>query len=80
MWDLEIKMLVPFDFMVFYPDDCKDEYIVEPSFQKIMDFLNIRINITEIIEDLYKNGGINSSISVYFSDSTYKNFSTSFIL
>jgi hypothetical protein len=37
MWDLEIKMLVPFDVMVFYPDDYKDEYIVEPSFQIIMD-------------------------------------------
>ena len=73
-WDLEIKMLVPFDVMIFYPDEDIDEYIVEPAFQKIMDLLNIKINITEIVEDLYENRGKNASISIYFSDNTYKDF------
>ena len=74
IWDLEIKMLIPFDIMIFYPDEDIDEYIVEPIFQMIVDSLNIKINIVEIVKDLYKNRGKNSSISVYFSDCTYKNF------
>ena len=74
MWDLEIKMKVPFDIMVFYPDDDLDKYIIEPSFQKIIDFLNININVPEIIESMYENRNMNSSISVYFADETFKNF------
>ncbi|MCX7749632.1 MAG: hypothetical protein N2645_22485 [Clostridia bacterium] len=74
MWDLEVKMLVPFDVMIYYPDDYKDDYIVEPSFKKIMEFMKIEIDLPVIIEDLYKNRGKNSSISVYYSYDSYKNF------
>lgn len=77
VWDLEIKMLIPFDNLVFYPDDSKDEYITESGFQKIADYLNIKIDIPELHDDLCKGlhgGKMNPSISVYYADNTYKNF------
>lgn len=45
VWDLEIKMLIPFDELVLYPDDSRDEYIPDPGFQKIADYLHIQIDI-----------------------------------
>ncbi|MCU6793383.1 hypothetical protein OB236_14850 [Paenibacillus sp. WQ 127069] len=73
-WDLEIKMIVPFHSIIFYPDDYKDEYIEEPTFKKLREFLNIEINVSEIVEDLRKNRPRNSTISVYYSESSFNQF------
>lgn len=34
VWDLEIKMLIPFDELVLLSGDSRDEYIPDPGFQK----------------------------------------------
>jgi hypothetical protein len=73
-WDLEIQMLVPFDIMVYYPDDFKDEYIEEPLFVKIRECLKVDLDINSIVEELYMNRGKNSCISIYYSDDSFKNF------
>ena len=74
MWDLEIKMIIPFDLIITYPDDFNDDYIIDPYFKKIMDRLKIKIDIPPIINDLHRNRGKNSSVSVYFSLDSFSNF------
>ncbi|WP_160680865.1 hypothetical protein [Clostridium sp. C8-1-8] len=74
VWDLEIQMMVPFDTMVYYPDDFKDEYIEEPLFAKIREFLKIDLDVNSIVEELYKNRGKNSCISIYYSNESFKDF------
>lgn len=32
MWDIEIKMTIPFDTLAVYPDEDVDEYNIEPTF------------------------------------------------
>lgn len=74
-WDLEIRMIIPFHSLIFYPDDYKDEYVEEPTFEKLRKILNIDMNVSEIIEEIRSNrGNINSAISIYYSEKTYKNF------
>lgn len=77
VWDLEIKMLIPFDELVLYPDDSRDEYIPDPGFQKIADYLHVQLDIPKLHDDLCKGlceGKMHPSISVYYADNTYKNF------
>ncbi|MHC1683058.1 MAG: hypothetical protein AB6733_08935 [Clostridiaceae bacterium] len=72
-WDLEIRMFVPFDTIIFYPDDFKDEYIEEPSFRKIRELLNIDIDVLNIAEEIYRDRK-SSYISVYYSKDCFKNY------
>ena len=78
VWDLEIKMRIPFNCLVFYPNDSKEEYISDPDFQKIADYLNIKIDIPELYKDvcreLHGEAKYNPAISVYYADNTYRNF------
>lgn len=74
VWDLEIRMVVPFDTLVIYPDDNQDEYIEDPNFKRMREYLKINIDISSIIEELYINREKNGSISIYYSDDTSKNY------
>ncbi|MFE5322109.1 hypothetical protein ACFQ88_25880 [Paenibacillus sp. NPDC056579] len=73
-WDLEIKMIVPYDSIIFYPDEYKDEYIEEPAFKKLREFLSIEINVSEIVEDLNNNRLRNSPVFIYYSERSFDNF------
>lgn len=72
--DLEIRMVLPFDKIIYYPDDYKDEYIEEPSFKLIREYLKIDIDVISIVADIYVNRGNKSSILVYYSDYSYDEF------
>ncbi|WP_438446531.1 hypothetical protein [Gorillibacterium sp. sgz5001074] len=73
-WDLEIRMIVPFDSIIFYPDDYNDKYIEEPAFQKLREVLNIELNVSKIVEDLYENRSNNPTITIYYSDRSFDDF------
>lgn len=72
--DLEIRMVLPFDKVIYYPDDYIDEYIEEPSFKLIRDYLNINIDVLSIAADIYVNRGKKAPILVYYSDCSHDDF------
>lgn len=74
-WDLEIRMIIPYDSLIFYPDEYKDEHVEEPTFEKLRKHLDIDIDVAEIIEEIRnKRGRINSTMSIYYSEHSYSNF------
>lgn len=76
-FDLEIKMRIPEENLVFYPDETKDEFVTDPNFQKILDYLNIKIDIHKLYNDLTeynRTGRSNPTINIYYSDNSYKDF------
>ncbi|ABG58568.1 hypothetical protein [Cytophaga hutchinsonii] len=46
-WDIEIKLFLPNNTLVVYPDENKDEFIENPNFKVIRECLNIDIDITD---------------------------------
>lgn len=73
-WDIEIKMMVPFDVMAKYPDDDIDEYIIEPTFIEILKLLNIKFNPRRVLEILYNQEYEKSAIEVHYSEDSFNEF------
>ncbi|MBA6316899.1 hypothetical protein [Cellulophaga baltica] len=46
-WDIEIKLFLPKNTLVIYPDENKDEFIENPNFKAIRECLNIEIDIVD---------------------------------
>lgn len=74
MWDIEIKMMLPFDTLAVYPDDDNDEYNIEPTFVKIMELLNVEFDVRRIIETLYRYRSGKSAIEVHYSLDSFDEF------
>jgi hypothetical protein len=72
--NLEIRMVIPFDTIIYYPDDYKDEYIEEPSFKLLREYLNINIDVVSIATDIYINRRNKAPILVYYSDYSHDDF------
>ena len=70
MWDLEIRMRVPFESLILYPDNSGDEYVEEPIFKKIREVLGINLDISPIIENIYAK----DSIMVHYAEDTDENY------
>jgi hypothetical protein len=74
MWDIEIKMMIPFDTLAVYPYDDVDEYNIEPTFVKIMELLNVEFDVCRIIETLYSCRSDKSAIEVHYSLDSFDEF------
>lgn len=74
MWDIEIKMMIPFDTLAVYPNDDVDEYNIEPTFVKIMELLNVEFDVFRIIETLYSCRSDKSAIEVHYSLDSFDEF------
>ena len=74
VWDIEIKMMVPFDVMSLFPDDDIDEYIVNPEFQELLDLMNINFNPMRLLDSLYNQDHSDTAIEVHYSTKTYDEY------
>jgi hypothetical protein len=74
MWDIEIKMTIPFDTLAVYPDEDVDEYNIEPTFLKIMELLNVEFDVYRIVETLYNYRSRKSAIEVHYSLDSFEEF------
>lgn len=74
MWDIEIKMRIPFDVLAVYPDDGVDEYNIEPTFVEIMKLLNVEFDVCRIVETLYRCRSGESAIEVHYSLDSFDEF------
>lgn len=74
MWDIEVKMMIPFDTLAIYPDDNVDEYYIEPTFVKIMKLLNVEFDVRRVIETLYEFRTEKSSVEVHYSLDSFEEF------
>lgn len=59
--------MVPYDTMIVYPDESVDEYIIEPTFVKIMELLNVNLDVQRIVETLTRYRSGKSAIEVHYS-------------
>ncbi|WP_315073564.1 hypothetical protein [uncultured Clostridium sp.] len=74
MWDIEIKMMIPFDSLVVYPSDDVDEYNIEPTFVKIMELLKVEFDVCRVIEALYSCRNDKSAMEVHYSIDSFEEF------
>ncbi|PAB60334.1 hypothetical protein [Anaeromicrobium sediminis] len=74
IWDIEVKMMIPFDLLAKYPDDDIDEYIIHPKFVEIMKLLNVEFDVRRIIETLYRQRSGKSAFQVHYSTETFEEF------
>lgn len=54
IFDLEIRIVLPFDRLVYYPDDDDDTFFENPKFKSIRDHLGIHIDVINWVNGCHR--------------------------
>jgi len=76
VWDLEILMMIPISNIIEYPNDFDDNYFENHLFKIIRNYLNIEIDVYEIMNHVGYNVGRreNGSVSIYYASDSFDKY------